>query len=69
VLAEFMVMWRWEHTPQTDSFRWTLEMPQVALLLSNSYAGADLWEFHAKVGTRERKDMKEQAICSRWPHR
>jgi hypothetical protein len=58
VLAELMVMWRWEHTPQTDSFRWTLEMPQVALLLSNIYAGADLWEFNAKSG-HQRKERYE----------
>jgi hypothetical protein len=22
-----------------------------------------------KVSTRERKDVKKQAVCSRWPHR
>jgi hypothetical protein len=59
VLAEFMVMWRWEYSPQTNSLRWTLEMTQVPLLLSNIYAAADLGEFHAK-SWHQRKERCEE---------
>jgi len=59
VLAGFMVMWRWEYTPQTDSLRWTLEMTQVPSLLSNIYAAADLEEFSAKSQHQRKERCKE----------
>ncbi len=41
------------------SLRWTLEMTQVTLLLSNIYAAADLGEFRAK-SQHQRKEKCEE---------